>query len=266
MKLSEIWIYPVKSLPGIKLETAFIGERGFEYDRHWMLVDEHGQFMSQRRSATMALIAVNMTDAALRFEFQGKDTLQVGLQQKDTQTINVTVWQDTLKASLVSQSADEWFSDVLGVTVHLVCMPDSVTRAVDPQYALATDQTGFSDGFPFLLLSRESIEDLDRRVADHENKMEVRRFRPNLVVSGCDAYEEDNWHKIRIGSVEFRVVKPCSRCVITTVNPDTAEKAAEPLKTLGTYRKKGNQVFFGQNLIHDQTGSLSVNDALEVLG
>ena len=265
MKLSEIWVYPVKSLPGVRLETAAINARGFEYDRHWMLVDDMGQFMSQRRSPRMALIRVAMNSEGLQLDFEGKESLQIPLNQSDDRSMTVTVWKDTLEASLVSEQADNWFSDVLGTSVRLVCMRDSVTRRVDPGYAREADQTGFSDGFPFLLLSQSSIDDLNERIDDADNVMEVRRFRPNLVVNGCEPYAEDDWLKVRIGGIDFRVAKPCSRCVITTINPDTTNKSDEPLRTLNTYRKKGRQVYFGQNLIHDAGGHLSVGDELQVV-
>ncbi len=265
MKLSEIWIYPVKSLPGIKLDKAKINERGFVYDRHWMLVDDSGLFMSQRRSVLMALISVSMTNDELRFTYEGCEPLCLSTRQHTSETMKVTVWEDTIDAMLVSQQADDWFSNILGMPVHLVCMSDAVTRVVDQDYATATDQTGFSDGFAFLLLGQASIDDLNHRINDESNLMDVRRFRPNLVVTGCRPYEEDDWQKVRIGEINFRVVKPCSRCVITTINPDTAEKTPEPLKTLNNYRKKGNKVFFGQNLVHDETGWLSVDDVVKVV-
>jgi len=265
MKLSEIWIYPVKSLPGIRLDSAVINARGFEYDRHWMLVDSQGQFMSQRRSVKMAMIHVAMDDGALQFAYEGKEPLAVPLIESDNRTMTVTVWKDTLEAGLVSDQAAQWFSEVLDMPVHLVCMRDSVTRKVDPGYADETDQTGFADGFPFLLLSQASIDNLNQRINDADNVMEARRFRPNLVVSGCEPYAEDDWQKVRIGTIDFRVVKPCSRCVITTINPDTTGKSVEPLRTLNSYRKKGKLVYFGQNLIHDAAGSVSVGDELEII-
>ncbi|MBT8439156.1 MAG: MOSC domain-containing protein [Gammaproteobacteria bacterium] len=265
MKLTEIWIYPVKSLPGIRLESAAINARGFEYDRNWMLVDDEGQFMSQRRSVRMAMINVAMVNDELQFEYEGKESLRIPLKQNSDETMMVTVWKDTLEASLVSDKADRWFSDVLDMSVQLVCMKDTVTRNLDPGYASEADQTGFSDGFPFLLLSQASIDDLNYRINDADHVMEVRRFRPNLLVSGCEPYAEDDWLRVRIGTIDFRVVKPCSRCVITTINPDTTNKSVEPLRTLNTYRKKGRLVYFGQNLIHDAVGSVCVGDQLELV-
>jgi len=265
MKLSEIWIYPVKSMPGISLESAVINARGFEYDRHWMLVDDEGQFMSQRRSVEMAKIQVALHEDALQLDYETKQSLRVPLKTNDDRTMMVTVWKDTFQASLVSEQADAWLSDVLNMSVRLVCMREAVKRRVDPGYARETDQTGFADGFPFLLLGQASIDDLNQRINDASNVMDVRRFRPNLVVSGSQPYAEDDWFRVRMGDIDFRVAKPCSRCVITTVNPDTTDKSPEPLKTLNTYRKKGKQVYLGQNLIHDAEGRLCVGDAVEII-
>jgi len=265
MKLSEIWIYPVKSLPGIRLESALVNARGFEYDRHWMLVDDEGQFMSQRRSVKMAKIKVALQNGALQLDYEAKESLRIPMQAHDDSKITVTVWKDTFQASVVSEQADNWFSDILDMPVRLVSMRDAVTRRVDPGYASNNDQTGFADGFPFLLLGQSSIDDLNQRIDDTDHVMDVRRFRPNLVVSGSRPYAEDDWFRVRIGNIDFRVAKPCSRCVITTIDPDTTDKSPEPLKTLNTYRKKGRLVYFGQNLIHDAEGSLSVGDAVEII-
>ena len=265
MLLSQIWIYPVKSLPGIQLDSSIINERGFAWDRHWMLVDDNGDFLSQRSLPAMALIRTGFHGEGILLQAQGQDPLTVNAGEYSSDPIRVTVWKDSLDAYPVSQKADEWFSKFLGESVRMVCFPDDAVRVVDQDYAQETDQTGFSDGFPFLLLGQASIEDLNSRVNDPGKPMEVRRFRPNLLIEGATAYAEDQWRQIQIGNVGFRVVKPCSRCKITTLNPDTAEMGAEPLKTLSTYRRQGNQVYFGQNLIHDSTGSVSVGDEVLVI-
>lgn len=265
MQLSQIWVYPVKSLPGIQLAHSDIEARGFAWDRHWMLVDEQGDFLSQRRMPAMALIQISLEKGGILLRVVGQEPLFIAADGYSKQQIKVKIWGDSLDVFPVSNRADKWFSDFLGERVRMVCMPDDVTRAVDPVYASETDQTGFSDGFPFLLLGQASIDDLNHRVNDPESPMEVRRFRPNLVISETTAYAEDNWKQIQIGDIRFRVVKPCSRCKITTLDPDTAEKGVEPLKTLSTYRREGNQVYFGQNLIHDSTGSLSTGDEVQVI-
>jgi len=266
MRLSQIWVYPVKSLPGVKLERADIDRRGIAWDRHWMLVDEEGVFLSQRQLPAMALIKVALQPGGLELGVSSQPPLLLSYGKHGHQQIAVKVWGDNLNAYRVSDVADRWLSDFLGTRVQLVCMPDNVVRNVDPEYATASDQTGFSDGFPFLLLSQASIDDLNRRIDDPSSIMDVKRFRPNLLIEGAEAFAEDSWNLVEIGNVRFRVVKPCSRCVITTVNPETAEKGVEPLKTLATYRRQGNKVFFGQNLLHDSIGSLSVGDELRVIG
>lgn len=265
MRLSQIWIYPVKSLPGIKLEQAVIDKRGFAWDRHWMLVDEQGDFLSQRRLPAMALINVAMQPAGVELSVASRAPLLLTYGKHSDQQIAVKVWADHLNAYKVSDIADNWLSDFLGTRVQLVCMPDEVVRKVDPDYATVSDQTGFSDGFPFLLLSQASIDDLNRKIDDPSSIMDVKRFRPNLLIEGVPAFAEDSWKQVQIGDIRFRVVKPCSRCVITTVNPETAEKGVEPLKTLATYRRQGNKVYFGQNLLHDATGSLSAGDEVRVI-
>ena len=141
-------------------------------------------------------------------------------------------------------------------------LSDGAIRAVDPDYARPADQVGFADGFPFLLISQASLDHLNRRLAA---PLPMLRFRPNLVVSGCEPYAEDGWRHLRIGDLEFRVAKPCSRCIIPTIDPTTAQRSAEPLRTLRGYRRRDNKVYFGQNLIHDALGRLEVGMPVEVL-
>mgnify|MGYP001828911861 CR=1 FL=1 len=135
-------------------------------------------------------------------------------------------------------------------------------RRVDPAFSRATDQVGFADGFPFLLISQASLDDLNRRLAQ---PVAMLRFRPNLVVAGCEAFAEDGWRRIRVGELEFRVAKPCSRCIIPTIDPSTGQRGVEPLRTLNSYRRRGNKVYFGQNLVHESAGRLAVGMPVEVL-
>ena len=265
MHLSQIWVYPVKSLPGVQLQQAEIDARGFAWDRHWMLVDAEGNFLSQRRLPRMALIKVRLHEQGIILSTESQPPLSIGFEQHSDRRIPVKVWQDNLPAHVVSEEADQWLSDFLGETACLVKIPDDVVRNVDPVFASETDQTGFSDGFPFLLLGQASVDELNQRIDDPDVVMNVKRFRPNLVIEGAPAYAEDNWKRIQIGDIPFRVVKPCSRCVITTIDPQTGLKGNEPLKTLNTYRKRDNKVFFGQNLIHDSLGSLSTGDNIQVI-
>lgn len=158
--------------------------------------------------------------------------------------------------------AAAWLSRFLEMECRLVFFPEDEIRQVDPTYARSGDRTAFSDGFPVLLISQASLDDLNRRL---KTPVAMRRFRPNLVVSGCEPFAEDGWKQIRVGEVTFRVVKPCSRCVIPNIDPDTAEKSAEPTRTLSGFRRRENKIFFGQNLIADGMGKLELGMPVEVL-
>ncbi len=261
IRLSGLYRYPVKSLRGESLDTMTIGPRGPEYDRHWMLVNEAGRFLTQREFPRMALVRPEIRETGLRLQAPGMFELDVPADSE--QEMSVQLWRDSCTARVMNPAADQWLSDFLGVSCRLVYLPEEQVRQVDQQYAAAEDQVGFADGFPFLLISQASLDDLNQRMG---RTLPMERFRPNLVVEGCEAYAEDTWKRIRIGDIEFRVVKPCSRCVIPTVNPQTGEREGnEPLKTLMSYRKEGNNVYFGQNLIHDAQGELQTGAAVEIL-
>ncbi len=261
MRLSGLYRYPVKSLRGEALDVMEIGARGPLHDRHWMLVSEEGRFLTQRELPRMALVRPEILGEGLRLRAPGLFDLEVAAESDEE--LKVQVWKDTCTARAMSPAADQWLSDFLGVSARLVYLPPDSMRQVDLTYARPGDQTGFSDGFPFLLISQASLDDLNRRMGLN---LPMERFRPNLVVDGCEPYAEDGWKRIRIGDLSFRVVKPCSRCVIPTVNPETGEREGnEPLKTLMSYRKEGNNVYFGQNLIHDGPGQLQTGMPVEVL-
>ena len=238
-----------------------VDARGPLHDRHWMLVTPEGRFLTQRELPCMALVLPKIVDDGLLLHAPGMFDLEVVAESDEE--LQVQIWRDTCTARVMSPAADQWMSDFLGVSARLVYLSPESTRQLDPAYARSGDQTGFSDGFPFLLISQASLDDLNRRMGLN---LPMERFRPNLVVSGCEPYAEDGWKRIRIGELSFRVVKPCSRCVIPTVNPETGEREGnEPLKTLMIYRKEGNNVYFGQNLIHDGTGYLETGMTVEVL-
>jgi uncharacterized protein YcbX len=192
----------------------------------------------------------------------GTDDLSVRHPPEEAERVKVEVWSDRCAAQRGDPSADAWLSDFLGHACRLVYMPDESARPVDLRYAQPQDRTAFSDGFPLLLISQASLDDLNSRLLE---PLPMLRFRPNLVVEGCAPYEEDEWQRLRIGEMTLRVVKPCSRCKITTVDPYTAETGSEPLRTLTSYRRRGKQVYFGQNLLHDGPGELALGMPVEVL-
>lgn len=261
LTLSHLYRYPVKSLRGTQHSALDIDGRGFRFDRHWMVVDEQGHFLTQRELPEMALVETTVADDGT-LSLRAPGMPELAIQSQNGQRIPVTVWEDTVEATLADPAADAWLSHFLAQPCRLVQFADDVQRALDPDYAAPSDQTGFADGFPFLLISQGSLDDLNARL---EQPLPMQRFRPNLVVSGCEPFAEDRWRVIRIGGVVFRVVKPCARCAITTIDPDTALRSAEPLRTLAGYRRHNNMVMFGQNLIHDGPGRLEAGMAVEVL-
>lgn len=260
--LSDIIIYPVKSLAGIHLNRWQVIETGFQYDRKWMLIDNQGQFLSQRRLPKMALIKTTLTDNQLILSAPEQQDLVLALAPIDGEVIVSTIWHDQCNARWVSAEADLWFSGFLGMDCRLVYLPDEIIRPVDTRYALSTDQVAFSDGFPFLLVAENSLLDLNQAM---QLNLTMNRFRPNLVIAGCPAYAEDSWREIRIAGIDFRLPKPCSRCAVPTIDPETAQVGKEPLTTLNRLRKWQNKVYFGQNAIHNQCGTLSVGDSVQIM-
>lgn len=174
----------------------------------------------------------------------------------------VSVWGDVVEALEMGAEPDRWFGSLLGTECRLVYQPDDAVRQVDPRYAEARDQVGLADGFPFLAISSASLEHLNARLTE---PVPMDRFRPNLVVGGCAPHAEDGWNRIRVGDIGFRVAKPCARCSIPLVDQATAARGKEPLRTLAGYRRFGGKILFGQNLLHDGPGTLSVGAGAEVL-
>lgn len=260
--LTGLHTYPVKSLRGLSPSSHPVTRLGLAHDRRWMLVDANGRFLTQREQHGLALVSTRISGDKLIVEAPERLPLELPLRGPNGAETVVKVWSDQVTALDAGDKAADWFSGYLGIAARLVYFPDDGSRQVDMGFARSGDETAFSDGFPFLLISEASLADLNARLT---TPLPMRRFRPNLVVSGCGAFDEDRWRRIRIGEVEFRVVKPCSRCVITTLDPETAERGTEPLKTLATYRRRDKRIYFGQNLIHDGTGELRLGDGVEVL-
>ncbi|MCW8983326.1 MAG: MOSC domain-containing protein, partial [Gammaproteobacteria bacterium] len=182
---------------------------------------------------------------------------------KDSERSLVKVWNDQCAAIDGGDEAAEWLSQFLGEPSRLVYFPEDELRQVDPNFANAGERTAFSDGFPILLISQSSLDDLNARL---ESPVTMQRFRPNLVIDGCEPFAEDGWQKIRIGDITLRIVKPCSRCVIPTIDLETGMKGAEPIKTLASYRMRENRIYFGQNVIAEGCGQIEVGMAVEILG
>lgn len=265
MKLAEINIYPVKSTRRISLDQSEVLARGLPRDRRWMLVDDDGTFITARKHPRLATVQGRFAGDMLKLAVEGREELELALQPEQREPVKVRVWRDEVEAIPAGAEADAWFSAFLDTKCRLVQQTDDFHRRVDQDYGLAEDEVSFADGFPLLLISEASLADLNSRLPQ---AVSMRRFRPNLVVDGDAPYAEDNWHRIRIGEVEFAGVKNCSRCVFTTIDPDTGVKdpAREPLQTLASYRRKPQGgVFFGQNLIPRSGGTIHVGDSVEIL-
>ncbi|MEP6845621.1 MAG: MOSC N-terminal beta barrel domain-containing protein [Panacibacter sp.] len=264
LTISELYIYPVKSLGGIAVKEASLTDRGFAYDRRWMLVDTTGNFISQREINEMSLLKVSLTETNLVIEHLQKpgNLLTIPLNHATGEEILVRIWDDVCKAVYVSQEADQWCSEMLSHQCRLVYMPDDTHRLVDEQYAQNNEVTGFSDGYPLLIIGQASLDDLNKRLAE---QLPMNRFRPNIVFTGGVPFEEDGMKSFDINGITFYGVKPCARCVITTIDQSTGEKGKEPLKTLSTYRSSNNNVYFGQNLLFKGKGFLKIGDKISLL-
>lgn len=244
--LTEIWIYPIKSMGGVSLLSSPVKAKGLEYDRRYMLVDAQGVFMTQRKVPSLALFKPTMTTSGFLISFKaGSITLPFAPEQS-TQGLEVSIWDDRVMAFEVSDKVSKWFSERLKTTCKLVYFPEENTREVDRQYAGNGEQVSLADGYPFLIIGQSSLDALNSRMTE---TVPMNRFRPNFVFTGGESFEEDGWKDFMIGKNRFTGVKPCGRCVLTTIDQDTARQGTEPLHTLSKFRKSGNSVQFGLNLV-----------------
>ncbi|NOR69689.1 MAG: MOSC domain-containing protein [Methylomarinum sp.] len=259
--LTDIFIYPVKSLAGIKASTWPVTEKGLLHDRKWMLIDNHNQFLSQRRVPKMALIKTRLTETELILSTATSGSISLKIDPQDGTEIIAQIWNDQCPSKTISKQVDLWLSDFLGIECKLVYQPADVTRPVDPDYSIASDKVNFSDGFPFLITSEASLNSLNQAMG---LQLPMQRFRPNLVISQCESYAEDGWREISINDISFRLPKACSRCSVPTIDTETAQTGKEPLTTLNRLRKWNKKVYFGQNALHDNTGTLSINSLVKI--
>ncbi|MCB2408317.1 MOSC domain-containing protein [Hymenobacter lucidus] len=260
--LSDLYIYPVKSLGGIRVTEAVVEARGLRHDRRWLIVDERNQFMTQRQTAEMALLKVLPAYNGFLLTHTGRPELlplYVPFEATPERTLFVTIWDDMVFAWRGTPAADAWLTDALGRVCRLVYMSDMVMRGTDG--GAVAGNVSFADAYPFLVIGESSLQELNARLAQ---PVPMDRFRPNLVFSGGTPYEEETWRDFHIGGLPFQGVRPCGRCVVTTIDQETAQKSAEPLRTLATYRTQGNKVMFGQNATGPSTGVLRLGDELTV--
>jgi uncharacterized protein YcbX len=259
IRLAEIWIYPIKSLGGIRLKTSSVEEKGLQYDRRWMIVDENGIFLTQRAIPKMATVDVTLHDTGLILSdrFEPEDRVLVPFIADSELPVHVKVWNDMVLALKVSDKADHWLSRQLGKNVSIVAMTASTHREMNHADAAPGRVVSFADDFPYLLISQASLDDLNSRLTE---PVTMNRFRPNFIISGTEPFAEDSWKHITIGDVGFEVKKPCERCVLVNVDQHSGKKGTEPLKTLATYRRADKKVLFGQNVISLENGVVREGD------
>ena len=261
--LSSLIYYPIKACRGFEVDSSYVERMGLAHDRRMMVVTDAGEFLTQREYPRLALVTPERKDCTLTLSAPGYDSVQLPVQSTGIPW-PVNIWKSKgVQAIDQGEEAAGWFSDWLGTSVRLVHIADGYIRRVNENYAVSPDDhTGFADGYPILLIAEESLVDLNSRL---ETPVPMNRFRPNLVVKGCEPFAEDTWQRIRIGEVELAIVKPCARCEVTTIDKETLEQAKEPLKTLGKYRKHKLGAIFGQNVIPLNEGRLRLGMTVEIL-
>ncbi len=265
--ITQLHIYPVKSLAGIAVQEALVTERGFQHDRRWLLINENNRFLTQREFGALALLQTEISPENLIIRHRTKPELgllQVPLHTNSSERLTVQIWDDFCAALAIDEATDAWLSQALESKIRLVYLPDDSPRQVEPERVQMPMNVSFADAYPYLLVGENSLVDLNNRLAE---PVPMNRFRPNIVFAGGAPYQEDTWSDLLISGVSFRGIKPCGRCIMTTTDQNTGQRHAggDPLKTLATYRSQGNKVLFGMNLITLGTGIIKVGDELVVL-
>jgi len=261
MTLTQINIYPIKSLAGIGLTIANAYEKGLEYDRRWMLIDEDNKFMTQRLLPELVLFKTQIIEnnIVVFHKYSPENILKIPLNILNGNSFEVKIWGDIVTVIHYNLEADNWFKKILNIKCKLVFLPEKNTRFVDVNFAQNNEMVSLADGYPFLIIGENSLNNLNQKLND---KILMNRFRPNFVFSGGEPFCEDDWVNFSIGTAIFASVKPCARCVVTTINQENGIKEKEPLKTLATYRMINNKVNFGQNVLLKKLGTVAVGDEI----
>lgn len=262
MYVHSLHTYPIKSCSGLTHQSLQINHLGPEYDRAFMLVDEDGIFVTQRKYPIMAQIHVDVIGGELHCWFADKH-LTTKLSDVSAEIVSTQVWKDSVDSLVFSDKTNAWFSSILGKSVRLVMQAKDARRLIDPEYDGANQTVGFADGFPFLLANMASAQFINEHL---DAPIDMQRFRPNIVVAGVEkAFAEDDWHTLSINGIEFDVVKPCTRCVIPSLHLHSQERQNQITKTLKQYRKTKDGIVFGQNMIHRGQGEIRVGDEVKLL-
>ena len=264
LRLTGLRRYPVKSCRGEDLDVAEVEPWGLTGDRRWMLVDPTGEVVTAREANRLVLVTPEITDRGLHLTSPGSRDLIVDRPESGP-LVDVEIWDDRLQARVADETAGDWFSETIGRPLRLVYLDDPRRRPVDPEVADSADVVSFADGFPLLLATEESLAQLNAWIADGprpaDGPVPMTRFRPNLIVRGANAFAEDGWRRVRVGEVEFRVLSSCIRCVLTTIDPETAVRTKEPLVSLARHRKIGGKTLFAMNLVPEAPPGQGVPEA-----
>ena len=267
--VDSLWIYPVKGMSGIQVKSTTFNNLGFLFDRRWMLVDPNGRFLSQREVPELALFKTSIKGGHLLISDSRGREVEIPISSGKPWDRRAVVWGSSCKADSYGAEVDEFFSDSLARRCHLVKMAEGFKRKLAPYYRVNSgDSVSFADGFPFLITTTASLEELGRRVGEH---VPMDRFRPNIVIRNTTPFEEDRWRILTIGDHSFHLVKPCARCVVTTIDQATGGVTdGEPLRTLAKFRTSSragkSKILFGQNAVPaDASGELSAGDSVALI-
>lgn len=262
MTLDKIIIYPIKSLGGVNLVQSNCKFEGLEHDRRMMLVDKNGKFISQREIPEMALLKTEVSNHGINVFHVHKheEKIHIPFDFEVLTTNQVQVWNHQFQAGYASPDISEWFSDILHEEIYLAKQTNDSNRNKSLIKAPGKTPLSMADGYPYLVLSSSSLDDLNSKL---DKPVQFDRFRPNIIVSNEIPYEEEEWDKFNLGSTTFRMIKPCARCIMITIDQNSGEKLVEPLKTLSTYKKRGNNVYFGMNAVVLSEGTIHVGDQLK---
>lgn len=257
-RITSIFYYPVKSCRGIADSSVEIGERGIRNDRNWVVANAEGKALTQRELSQMALIEANVDNGgALTLQAPERASCTVAHGSGSSAT-TVDVWGNQCAGVDEGDDVANWLGSFLGTQCRLVRVAENNDRqCMAPLPDGSTVKLTFVDGCSLLVISQESLDDLNNRLAE---PVTIKRFRPNIVISGFEAFSEDDFTELQIGDITLYKVQQCERCVITTIDPESAKKSVEPLKTLSTYRRVEKKVNFGAYYLHSQPGKISVGD------
>lgn len=260
IRVASLWIYPVKGMAGIEVTESFVLHKGLQYDRRWMLINENNRFISQRDLPALALCKIELCNTYFTVSYNNEQ-IEVPLEDSGRE-LTAAIWNDLVSVQELPSALNKTISNWFGEKLRLVSFAESGSRKIDTAYTAGEGTTSLSDGYPILLIGQASLDLLNKKL---ETPIPMNRFRPNIVASGLDAFEEDSLGEFLVGTTKMKAVKPCARCTVTTINQETGVAGAEPLKTLATFRKHNNNVHFGMNVIPIETGKINMGDFITTI-